>query len=53
MPVPLAYASAFVAQDKGIRDLLRNRTEILKRNPCCYCSNLTELEEWLKSEGLA
>jgi hypothetical protein len=53
MPVPLAYASAFVAQDKGIRDLLRNRTKILPRNACCYCSNLGELEAWMKAEGLA
>jgi hypothetical protein len=53
MPVPLAYASVFVAQDKGIRDVLRNRTEILKRNPCRYCFDLAELEEWLKTEGLA
>jgi hypothetical protein len=52
MPVPLAYASVFVAQDKGIRDLLRNRTTILGRNSCLYCSNLAELEAWLKSEGL-
>lgn len=53
MPVPLAYASIFVAQDKGIRDVLRNRTEILKRNSCRYCFDLPELEEWLKAEGLA
>jgi hypothetical protein len=53
MPVPLAYASVFVAQDKGIRDVLRNRTEILKRNSCHYCFDLAELQEWLKVEGLA
>ena len=52
MPVPLAYASVFVAQDRGIRDVLRNRTEILKRNACCYCFDLAELEDWLKTEGL-
>ena len=52
MPVPLAYASVFVAQDKGIRDVLRNRTDILKRNPCHYCSDLAEFEEWLKAEGM-
>jgi len=52
MPVPLAYASAFVAQDKGIRDVVRNRTQILKRNACCYCFDLGELEEWLKKEGV-
>jgi hypothetical protein len=53
MPVPLAYASVFVAQDKGIRDVLRNRTEILKRNSCRYCFDLAELEEWLNVEVLA
>jgi hypothetical protein len=53
MPVPLAYASVFVAQDRGIRDLLRNRTKILGRNSCRYCSNLGELEAWMRDEGLA
>jgi hypothetical protein len=52
MPVPLAYASAFVAQDKGIRDVLRNRTEIPERSTCRYCFDLGELEEWLRAEGL-
>lgn len=51
MLVPLAYASVFVAQDKGIWDVLRNRTEILKRNACHYCFDLIELENWLKAEG--
>lgn len=50
MPVPLAYADAFVAQDKGIRDVLRNRTQILKRTTCCYCFDLAELEKWLEEE---
>ena len=50
MPVPLAYASVFVSQDRGIRDALRNRTGILKRGCCRYCSDLGELEEWLKAE---
>jgi hypothetical protein len=53
MPVPLAYASVFVAQDKGIRDVLWDRTEILKRNSCRYCFDLAELEEWLNVEVLA
>jgi len=53
MPVPLAYASAFVAQDKGIRDVLRNRTGILKRSTCRYCFDLAEFGEWLRVEGLA
>jgi hypothetical protein len=51
IPVPLAYASVFVAQDKGIRDLLRNRTAILKRNSCYYCFDLAELEGWLTARG--
>jgi hypothetical protein len=49
IPVPLAYASVFVAQDKGIRDMLRNRTRILERSDCRYCFDLTELEEWLET----
>lgn len=53
MPVPLAYASVFVSQDRGIRDLLRNRTKILQRNACRYCSDLVELEAWMKAEGLS
>jgi hypothetical protein len=53
MPVPLADASVFVAQDKGIRDVLRNRTGILKRSTCRYCFDLVELGEWLKTEALA
>jgi hypothetical protein len=53
MPVPLAYASVFVAQDKGIRDILRNRTAILRSNACRYCFDLHEFGRWLKEEGLA
>jgi hypothetical protein len=52
MPIPLAYASVFVAQDKGIRDVLRNRTKILGRTSCRYCFDLAELEDWLRTEGL-
>ena len=33
---PLAYTDVFVAKDKGIRDLLRNRTHILTRTKCLY-----------------
>ncbi len=47
--VPLAYADVFVAKDKGIRDLLRNRTQILTRTKCFYCDGLAELEAWLSS----
>jgi hypothetical protein len=52
MPVPLAYAAVFVAQDRGIRDVLENRTEILTRNACRYCFDLVELTKWLRAEGL-
>ena len=44
---PLAYASVFVAKDKGIRDMLRNRTGILRRTKCQYCDSLDALETWL------
>jgi len=50
IPVPLAYASAFVSQDKGIRDLLQNRTKILKRTHCRYCPDLAGLEQWLEDD---
>jgi hypothetical protein len=53
MPVPLAYASVFVAQDKGIRDVLRNRTKTLERSSCLYCYDLRELEAWLNTEAAA
>jgi hypothetical protein len=52
IPVPLAYASVFVAQDKGIRDTLKNRTNILKRTTFHYCYDLAELDLWLKAEGM-
>lgn len=44
---PLAYANVFVAKDKGIKDLLRNRTQILGRTKCGYRDGLPELEAWL------
>jgi hypothetical protein len=44
---PLAYATVFASRDKGIRDMLRNRTSILSRNPCQYCDSLDALELWL------
>jgi hypothetical protein len=52
MAVPLAYSSAFVSRDKGIRHLLTQRTEILKRTRCHYCDGLEALEEWLKVKSL-
>ncbi len=49
IPVPLAYAAVFVAQDKHIRHLLRVQTDILKSNTCRYCYDFTELEEWFRN----
>ena len=48
MVAPLAYATVFVSKDKGIRDMLRNRTKILSRTQCQYCDNLDALEIWLR-----
>jgi len=47
MVAPLAYASVFVSKDRGIRDMLRNRTKILRRTRCQYCDSLKSLESWL------
>jgi len=44
---PFAYASVFVAKDKGIRDMLKNRMGILSRTKCQYCDSLDALETWL------
>jgi hypothetical protein len=51
VPVPLAYADVFVSRDKGIRDVLQNRTDILRRNPCRYLSDLSDLESLLNASG--
>jgi hypothetical protein len=51
MVVPLAYATAFVSRDKGIRDLLRHRTNMLSRTTCQYCDSLDALETWLAGKG--
>lgn len=48
MPVPLAYAAVFVAEDGGIEQYLRQTTEILKRTKCHYCENHDALESWLE-----
>ena len=48
LPIPMAYASVFVSKDKGIRDILVNRTEMLKRTRCVYFSSLEEFDEWLQ-----
>lgn len=47
MVAPLAYATVFVSQDKGIRDIIRNRTTILRRAECHYCDSLDALETLL------
>jgi hypothetical protein len=49
MVAPLAYADVFVARDKGIRDILRNRTKILSRTKCQYFDSLAALEPWLNT----
>ena len=49
MTAPLAYADVFVTRDKGIRDLLRNRTAVLARTKCNYCDSLGALELWLEA----
>ena len=48
IPIPLAYATVLVAQDKGIRDLLQHRTNIQKRSNCKYLFDLEQLGVWLK-----
>jgi hypothetical protein len=50
--VPIAFADVFVAKDKGIRDLLRNRTQILARTRCRYCDGFAELETWLSANAV-
>ena len=52
MVVPLAYSSAFVSKDKGIKHLLTQRTQILKRTSCQYCDGLEALEQWFKDKGM-
>ena len=44
---PLAYADVFVSADRGIKDLVSNRTKILKRSKCQYFNNLEAFEDWL------
>lgn len=48
MIAPLAYADVFVSTDRGIRDVLRNRTKILERTGCNYCDSLTAFESWIE-----
>jgi len=47
MVAPLAYATVFASKDKGIRDLLQHRAEILSKRECEYCDSLESLEKWL------
>lgn len=46
MVAPLAYANVFASRDKGVRDMLRNRTTILGRTACQYCDSIDALELW-------
>jgi hypothetical protein len=50
LPVPLAYADVFVSQDRWIRDTLRNRSALLTRNKCVFCSRYDELAYLLTKE---
>jgi hypothetical protein len=47
MPVPLAYADVFVAQDKGMKHLLGHSTKVMARTSCHYCYTLDELYKWM------
>jgi hypothetical protein len=54
MPIPLAYASVFVAHDGGIKHWLRdsaNKTRVMERTKCRYCCNLEELLDWLSNKS--
>ena len=50
LPVPLAYADAVVFRDKRIRNLLQDRTDLLKQNKCHYFYDLPEFITYLKGQ---
>lgn len=50
LPVPLAYACAFVSLDGPMAAMARNRTQILQRTECRFLTNLDEFDEWLNTE---
>lgn len=51
MPVPLAYADAFVSQDRWVREDFLKPGEFAKINQCRVCYDYDDLERWL--DGIA
>jgi hypothetical protein len=54
MPVPLAYATVFAAEDKGIKYVLQGagkQSRVLERTSCKFYCNLESLLDWLKDES--
>lgn len=47
IPVPAAYCDLLVTRDRRIRDILVNRTKIMKNTNCEYIDSLEGLERWL------
>jgi len=47
MSVPLAYCDALVADDKRIKDIIRNRSSLLSHNNCNFVGNMNAFETWL------
>ena len=52
MVAPLAYADVFATADKGVKDIVVNRTKILSRTKCLFCDGLGALEAMLPALGL-
>lgn len=51
MVAPLAYATVFVSEDRGVKDVAGSRTKILSRTKCQYCDSLYNLENWLTNSA--
>jgi hypothetical protein len=49
LSAPLAYADAFVSQDKWMKDMVCNRGRFLERTKCKYISSLTDFKEYLEA----
>lgn len=47
MPVPLAYADAFLSQDRWVREDFLKPGEFTKRNQCQVCFDYADLGRWL------
>ena len=47
MPVPLAYAHAFITLDKWMRSRFLEPGNFIRRNDCKFCASYAELENWL------